>query len=99
MVAFAGVSHVAFTVSDLTVSQRFYTSVLDFVAVLDVGYGRICMHPATGFTIGLIRHEGASGERFSELGEKLIAIFEERNEANDGTLRLPQEYLQSLIRL
>ena len=39
------------------------------------------------------------GERFSELGEKLIAIFEERNEANDGTLRLPQEYLQSLIRL
>ena len=67
MVAFAGVSHVALTVTDLMVSQRFYTQVLDFVAVLDVGYGRICMHPGTGFTIGLIRHEGAHGERFTEL--------------------------------
>ena len=67
MVAFAGVSHVAFTVTDLVVSQRFYTTVLDFVPVLDVGYGRICMHPGTGFTIGLIRHVGARGERFSEL--------------------------------
>jgi SAM-dependent methyltransferase len=39
------------------------------------------------------------GERFDELGERLIAIFEERNEAGDGSLRMPQEYLQSLIRL
>ena len=54
MVAFAGVSHVALTVTDLTVSQHFYTTVLDFVAVLDMGYGRICMHPGTGFTLGLI---------------------------------------------
>ena len=38
------------------------------------------------------------GERFDELGEKLIAIFEERNEAHDGSLRLPQEYLLSVIR-
>jgi SAM-dependent methyltransferase len=38
------------------------------------------------------------GERFEELGEKVIAIFEERNEASDGSLRLPQEYLQSVIR-
>jgi len=66
VVAFAGVSHVAFTVTDLDVSQRFYTQVLDFVPVLDVGYGRICMHPASGFTIGLIRHERAAGERFTE---------------------------------
>jgi catechol 2,3-dioxygenase-like lactoylglutathione lyase family enzyme len=67
MVGFAGVSHVAFTVTDLDVSQRFYTQVLDFVPVLDVGYGRICMHPGTGFTIGLLRPEGASGGRFTEL--------------------------------
>jgi len=67
MVAFAGVSHVAFTVTDLDASERFYTDVLDFVVVLDVGYGRICMHPATGFTLGLIRHEGAHGGSFSEL--------------------------------
>ena len=39
------------------------------------------------------------GERFAELGEKLIAIFDERNEATDGTLRLPQEYLLSEIRV
>lgn len=39
------------------------------------------------------------GDRFAELGEKIIAVFEERNEADDGSLRLPQEYLQSVIRL
>ena len=38
---FAGVDHVAFTVTDLDTSQRFYTEVLDFVVVMDVGYGRI----------------------------------------------------------
>ena len=57
MVTFAGVSHVALTVTDLDVSQRFYTEVLDFVAVMDVGYGRICMHPGTGFTLGLLKHD------------------------------------------
>ncbi len=67
MVTFAGVSHVSLTVTDLSVSQRFYTEVLDFVAVLDVGYGRICMHPETGFTLSLVRHEGAHGARFTEL--------------------------------
>jgi catechol 2,3-dioxygenase-like lactoylglutathione lyase family enzyme len=67
MVTFAGVSHASFTVTDLSVSQRYYTEVLDFVAVLDVGYGRICMHPETGFTLSLVRHEGARGERFTEL--------------------------------
>ncbi len=67
MVTFAGVSHVSFTVTDLSVSQRFYTEVLDFVAVLDVGYGRICMHPETGFTLSLMAHDGARGERFTEL--------------------------------
>ena len=71
MVTFAGVSHVALTVTDLDASQRFYTEVLDFVVVMDVGYGRICMHPGTGFTLGLIRHEGARGGAFSELGTGL----------------------------
>ncbi len=67
MVTFAGVSHVAFTVTDLDASERFYTEVLDFVVVLDVGYGRICMHPATRFVLGLLRHEGAHGGSFTEL--------------------------------
>ena len=57
----------AFTVTDLDASERFYTEMLDFVVVLDVGYGRICMHPATGFVLGLLRHEGAHGGSFTEL--------------------------------
>jgi glyoxylase I family protein len=67
VVAFAGVSHVSFTVTDLDVSMRFYTEVLGFVAVMDVGYARICMHPGTGFIISLAKHEGARGGRFTEL--------------------------------
>src|SRR5689334_8571334 len=67
MVTFAGVDHVSFTVTDLDVSQRFYSDVLDFVLVLDVGYGRIFMHPATGFTLSLMKHEGAVGGPFTEL--------------------------------
>jgi catechol 2,3-dioxygenase-like lactoylglutathione lyase family enzyme len=39
--SFSGVDHVAFSVSDLDISQRFYTEVLDFVVVMDVGYARI----------------------------------------------------------
>ena len=66
-VTFTGVSHVAFTVTDLDASQRFYTEVLDFVVVMDVGYGRICMHPGTGFALSLLRHEGAHGGPFTEL--------------------------------
>ena len=37
------------------------------------------------------------GERFDELAEKVLVIFKERNEADDGTLRLPQEYLVSVV--
>ena len=55
MVTFAGVSHVAFTVTDVDVSLRLYTEVLDFVAVMDIGYGRVCMHPQTGFTLALVK--------------------------------------------
>jgi catechol 2,3-dioxygenase-like lactoylglutathione lyase family enzyme len=67
MVTFAGVDHVSFTVSDLAASQHFYTGVLDFLLVLDVGYGRILMHPGTGFTLSLMTHGGAHGGPFSEL--------------------------------
>lgn len=67
MVTFAGVDHVAFTVTDLDVSQTFYTGVLDFVLVMDVGHGRICMHPSTGFTLALLTHDGGHGGSFTEL--------------------------------
>ena len=64
---FAGVDHMALTVTDLATSQRFYTEILGFVAVMDVGTGRICMHPETGFVLALLTHEGAPGGPFSEL--------------------------------
>jgi catechol 2,3-dioxygenase-like lactoylglutathione lyase family enzyme len=67
MVTFAGIDHVSFTVTDLDASQRFYVEVLDFLLVLDVGYGRIFMHPDTGFTLSLMRHDGAPGGPFTEL--------------------------------
>ncbi len=67
MVTFAGVDHLAFTVTDLDVSQRFYTELFGFVVVMDVGYGRICMHPSTGFTLALLKHPEASGSMFTEL--------------------------------
>ncbi len=39
------------------------------------------------------------GERFQELREQVVEIWRDANEADDGTLRLPQEYLLSIIRL
>jgi hypothetical protein len=39
------------------------------------------------------------GERFDELRERTVEIWREANEAADGTLRLPQEYLLSIVRL
>jgi SAM-dependent methyltransferase len=39
------------------------------------------------------------GERFSELRGRIVEIWREANEADDGSLRLPQEYLLSIVRL
>ena len=39
------------------------------------------------------------GDRFGELRDQVVAIWKRANEATDGTLRLPQEYLLSIIRL
>jgi SAM-dependent methyltransferase len=39
------------------------------------------------------------GEGFGELRDEVIAIWERYNEAEDGRLRLPQEYLLSVIRV
>lgn len=64
MVTFAGIDHVSFTVNDLDVSELFYTDVFGFVVVMDVGYGRICMHPTTGFALALIKHPEAHGGAF-----------------------------------
>ena len=64
---FAGVNHVALTVTDLDVSERFYVDVLGFRRALDVGYGRITIDAATGFTIALLTHPDARGGPFTEL--------------------------------
>ena len=39
------------------------------------------------------------GDRFSEMRQRIVEIWRRRNEAKDGSLRLPQEYLLSIIRL
>lgn len=72
--AFSGIDHVAFTVTDLDISQRFYTEVLDFLVVMDVGYARICMHPQTGFVLTLAAHQEGRGGQFSELNTGLDHI-------------------------
>jgi glyoxylase I family protein len=59
------------SVTDLDRSQRFYAEVLGFLAVLDVGYGRVCMYKGTGFTIALIRHAEARDATFNELNTGL----------------------------
>ena len=67
MVTFSGVDHVSLSVTDLDASERFYTTLFGFVVVMDVGYGRVCMHPSTGFILALIKHPEAHGGRFTEL--------------------------------
>jgi ubiquinone/menaquinone biosynthesis C-methylase UbiE len=39
------------------------------------------------------------GERFGELRERIVDIWRDANEGEDGALRLPQEYLLSIIRV
>jgi ubiquinone/menaquinone biosynthesis C-methylase UbiE len=39
------------------------------------------------------------GDRFGELREQVVAVWREANEATDCSLRLPQEYLVSIVRL
>jgi SAM-dependent methyltransferase len=39
------------------------------------------------------------GEGFEEMRRDILAVFEARNESADGRLVLPQEYLQSVVRL
>jgi len=39
------------------------------------------------------------GARFAELRQHIVEIWRNANQAKDGALRLPQEYLVSLIRL
>jgi SAM-dependent methyltransferase len=47
----------------------------------------------------LVTAQAMLGERFGELRERILEIWRDANEADDGSLRLPQEYLLSIVRL
>jgi SAM-dependent methyltransferase len=47
----------------------------------------------------LVTARAMLGERFGELRKRLIDVWGEFNEADDGSLSLPQEYLLSTVRL
>lgn len=90
MVTFAGIDHVSFTVTDLDTSETFYREVLDFVPVMDIGYGRICMHPHTGFILALVKDPAAHGAPFTELNtgmDHLGLRAESRAELEEWELR------------
>jgi len=66
MPRFAGIDHLSLSVTDLDVSERFYTEVLGFLLVVDFGQARILLDRGTGFTLSLVRHPAGSREPFSE---------------------------------
>jgi SAM-dependent methyltransferase len=39
------------------------------------------------------------GDRFAEFRQRVVEIWKKANQADDGSLRLPQEYLLSIVRL
>jgi glyoxylase I family protein len=67
MPGFAGIDHLSLTVTDLDVSERFYTEVLGFAVLVDFGYVRSLWHRPTGFFLSLIRHDEGRAGPFSEL--------------------------------
>jgi SAM-dependent methyltransferase len=46
----------------------------------------------------LVTARAALGDRFGELRERIVAIWRAANTATDGSLRIPQRYLLSIIR-
>jgi len=47
----------------------------------------------------MVTAQAMLGDRFAELRQQVVDIWRSANEATDGTLRLPQEYLLSIVRL
>jgi hypothetical protein len=45
----------------------------------------------------LVTAKNLLGDRFGELRQRIVGIWADANEAEDGSLRLPQEYLLSVI--
>ncbi len=47
----------------------------------------------------MVTAQAMLGDRFGELRARIVEIWKKTNQANDGRLRVPQEYLLSMIRL
>jgi ubiquinone/menaquinone biosynthesis C-methylase UbiE len=47
----------------------------------------------------LVTARAVLGERFQELRDSLVDIWSDANQADDGSLRFPQEYLVSIVRV
>jgi SAM-dependent methyltransferase len=47
----------------------------------------------------MVTAKAVLGERFEEFRARIVDIWRDANEADDGSLRLPQEYLVSIVRL
>ena len=67
MPAFAGIDHLALTVTDLDRSERFYTEVLGLKPLMDFGTVRTLVDRASGFVLSLCRHELGTAAPFTEL--------------------------------
>lgn len=70
MPSFAGVHHVALTVTDLEVSENFYSRLLgvEAVATLELdGLIRRIFRPIPGLTIGLTQHDAGLDSPFDPL--------------------------------
>jgi len=69
--AFAGIDHLGLSVTDLDVSERFYTGVLGFDRLVDFGEVRVLIDRPSSFTLSLSRHADARPGPFSELATGL----------------------------
>lgn len=67
MAELTGVDHASLSVTDLDRSERFYTDLLGLLRLADFGTARILLHRPTSFTLALVRHDEAHGDRFTEL--------------------------------
>lgn len=56
-----GVDHIVLTVTDLDVSERFYTAVLGLTSLFDFGSTRLLVNKRNGFTLGLATHSEPDG--------------------------------------
>lgn len=47
----------------------------------------------------MVTAKAVLGERFQQFRQRIVEIWRDANEAHDGSLRMPQEYLLSIVRL